>query len=98
MSKWKSILLTWLRYDAAVLVSLNTIVDKDAPSLYPLVHKDSNIPYMFIDNAKQFPDTVSLFRVVVNFMLVMIKHTENGKDPNAMSEALKQAKEMEVSC
>ena len=31
-------------------------------------------------------------------MLVMIKHTENGKDPNAMSEALKQAKEMEVSC
>ena len=77
-------------------------MDKDAPSLYPLVHKDSNIPYMFIDNAKQFPDTVSLFRVVVNFMLVMIKHTEDGKDPNAMgkrvSEALKQAKEMEVSC
>ena len=35
-------------------------------------------------------------------MLVMIKHTEDGKDPNAMgkrvSEALKQAKEMEVSC
>ena len=62
------------------------------------MHKDSNIPYMFIDSAKQFPDTVSLFRVVVNFMLVMIKQTENGKDPNAMSEALKQAKEMEVSC
>ena len=90
------------RYDAAVLVSLNTAVDKGVKSLYPLVHKQTGTPYMFIDNTKQFADPVTLFRVVVNFILFMIKHVEDDKDPNAMgqkvSNAITQAKEMEVSC
>ena len=71
-------------------------------SLHPMVDKSSGTPYMFIDNAKQFADATTLFRVVVNFILFMIKHVEDGKDPNAMgqkvSDAITQAKEMEVSC
>ena len=67
----------------------------------PMVHKPSNIPYVFIDNAKKFADPATLFRCVVNFMLFMIKNVEDGKDPNAMgqkvSDAIAKAKEMEVS-
>ena len=77
-------------------------MDKDVKSLYPLVDKPSGAPYMFIDNAKQFADAISLFRVVVNFILFIIKHVEDGKDPKAMGQkvynAITQAKEMEVSC
>ena len=67
-----------------------------------MAHKPSGTAYMFIDNAKQFADSTTLFRVVVNFILFMIQHVEDGKDPNAMgqgvSEAITQAKEMEVNC
>ena len=67
-----------------------------------MAHKPSGTAYMFIDNAKQFADSTTLFRVVVNFILFMIQHVEDGKDPNAMgqrvSDAIRQAKEMEVNC
>ena len=75
-------------------------MDKDEKSLFSLFHKTTGTVYMFIDNAKQFADAATLFRVVVNFILFMIKHVEDGKDPIAMgqkvSDAITQAKEMEV--
>ena len=101
MIKCRNIILKpWFRYDCAVLVSLNGPVDLEVETLFPMVHKPSGLPYMFIDNAKQYADPTTLFRSVVNIMLFMIKHTEDRKDPEAMgqkvSAALARAKQLQV--
>ena len=65
-----------------------------------MVHRPSNIAYMFIDNAKQYADPTTLFRSVVNIMLFMIKHIEDRKDPEAMgqkvSAAIMRANQLQV--
>ena len=65
-----------------------------------MVHRPSNIAYMFIDNAKQYADPTTLFRSVVNIMLFMIKHIEDRKDPEAMgqkvSAAISRANQLQV--
>ena len=77
-------------------------MDLEVETLFPMVHKPSNLPYMFIDNAKQYADPTTLFRSVVNIMLFMIKHIEDRKDPEAMgqkvSAALARAKQLQVGC
>ena len=75
-------------------------MDLEVETLFPMVHKPSNLPYMFIDNAKQYADPTTLFRSVVNTMLFMIKHIEDRKDPEAMgqkvSAGLARAKQLQV--
>ena len=83
-----------------MLVSLNGPVDLEVETLFPMVHRPSNIAYMFIDNAKQYADPTTLFRSVVNIMLFMIKHIEDRKDPEAMgqkvSAAISRANQLQV--
>ena len=74
-----------------MLVSLNGPVDLEVETLFPMVHRPSNIAYMFIDNAKQYADPTTLFRSVVNIMLFMIKHIEDRKDPEAMGQKVSAA-------
>ena len=82
------------------MVSLNGPVDLEVDTLFPMVHKPTNIPYMFIDTAKQYADPATLFRSVVNVMLFMIKHIEDRKDPEAMgqkvSAAIERANQLQV--
>ena len=83
-----------------MLVSLKGPVDLEVETLFPMVHRPSNIAYMFIDNAKQYADPTTLFRSVVNVMLFMIKHIEDRKDPGAMgqkvSAAISRANQLQV--
>ena len=75
-------------------------MDLEVETLFPMVHKPSNLPYMFIDNAKQYADPATLFRSVVNIMLFMIKHIEDRKGPEAMgqkvSAAIARSKQLQV--
>ena len=66
-------------------------MDLEVETLFPMVHRPSNIAYMFIDNAKQYADPTTLFRSVVNIMLFMIKHIEDRKDPEAMGQKVSAA-------
>jgi hypothetical protein len=74
-----------------VLVSLNGPVDYDVPSMWPQVHKDSNIPYMFIDGARHHEDSATLFQTAVRVMLFMIQHVEDNKDPEALGQKVRTA-------
>ena len=49
-------------------------MDNDVETLFPMVLKQSNLPFMFVDNAKQYEDPAKLFRSVINVMLFMITH------------------------
>ena len=67
--------------DAAVLVSLNCIVNPAVPNLTPFVKEGK--PYMYVDSAKiDNADPVSLFRAVVGMMKFMIDHCMDNKVEN----------------
>eukprot|EP00092_Neocalanus_flemingeri_P076210 GFUD01094490.1.p1 GENE.GFUD01094490.1~~GFUD01094490.1.p1 ORF type:complete len:295 (+),score=87.96 GFUD01094490.1:73-885(+) len=79
------------RYDAAVLVSFHCPVDRDTPSMYPMVHKESQIPYMYIDNARDTADSSTFFKCCVNVMMFMINHVDNNQDPEERKKTLEDA-------
>ena len=58
------------RFDAAVLVSLHSVVDPQTPSMTPKVHqtRGGDIPYMYVDNAAQNVDVSMLFRSDILFL------------------------------
>ena len=68
----------------------------------PRVHKssDGDIPYMYVDNAKQNADGAMLFRCVVTMLRVFISNTRNGDDSEIMGKrvaaALDQARKLQV--
>eukprot|EP00092_Neocalanus_flemingeri_P004035 GFUD01004344.1.p1 GENE.GFUD01004344.1~~GFUD01004344.1.p1 ORF type:complete len:393 (+),score=129.17 GFUD01004344.1:135-1181(+) len=69
------------KLDAAVLVSLNCIVDPTITNLEPFV-KDGK-PYMYVDNARtENSDPISLFRAIVGMMKFMIDHCIDNKEEN----------------
>ena len=53
--------------------------------------KQSNLPFMFVDNAKQYEDPATIFRSVINVMLFMIKHIKGRKNPEAMGQRVSAA-------
>ena len=90
------------RFDAAVLVSLHSPVDPQTPNMTPRVYKssDGDIPYMYVDNAKQNADGAMLFRCVVTMLRVFINNTRSGDDSEIMGKrvaaALDQARKLQV--
>ena len=76
-------------------------MDNDVETLFPMVLKQSNLPFMFVDNAKQYEDPATIFRSVINVMLFMIKHIKDRRNPEAMgqrvSAAIKRVNELQVT-
>ena len=84
-----------------MLVSLNSPVDPNTPSMTPMVYRSSKgaIPYQYIDKAKENPDRSMLFRCAVTMLKVFID-MRNGDDSDNMGErvtaGLDQANKLHV--
>ena len=70
-------------------MSLKSPVDGAVPSLSPKVHKPSNIPYLYVDNARDTADPITLFRAVVSIMVFMVEHVETSNDSEIMVQKIK---------